>query len=124
MATAVDIDVDQYAAWAGTFVYCNQLAGSSPPQPDPSSPVNVTGWSATLTIRQSIGGRVLLTLTQGAGITVGTTNGQFAVAMTGAQTGQLVNGVYDLLAGPTDSTPQRVAQGSVVVSPGVSRALT
>jgi hypothetical protein len=123
VATEVDLDVDQYAAWSGTVVYCNPIPGSNPPQPDPSNPVNVTGWQATLTIRQSISGRVLMVLTQGAGITVGTTNGQFALAMTGAQTGQLVNGVYDLLAGPTDSTPQRIAQGHVNVSPGVSRAL-
>jgi hypothetical protein len=57
------------------------------------SPVNVTGWTASFTIRDS--STTLLTATVGAGITLGGAAGTITVAFTSTQMAGVPAGSYD-----------------------------
>jgi hypothetical protein len=112
MAAGVcDLEIDQGADFEVTFTYC-----------DPTeTPIDVTGWTALLQLRTSPGSVVLLSLTDSAGITVGTTDGTFAVAMTADQTAALDQDCcYDLLVTDTGGTKTRLVEGSVSVDLAIS----
>jgi hypothetical protein len=116
----IDLAIDAAAGWAFLFTYCvpSSLPGV------PGAPVNVTGWHAKMTIRSSYGDGAALTLDDQSlgGITVGTTDGSFNLAMTAEQTMILPQGgVYDILVTPPGNQPIRLAQGKVTVSPFVTR---
>ncbi len=126
VATVADITVQQAAGFECVFIYCTHLANSDPPAPDPTKPVNVTGWTARMEIRASVDGPVLAEARSGAGITVGTTNGMFTVKLSAEQTAAITRGgVYDLLAqDPTPGAqPERVAEGAVTVERAVTLAI-
>jgi hypothetical protein len=115
---------EQYAIDAGagyyvTFTYCNPVPGHPGV---PGTPIVVTGWTAKMTIRSSYGDGAALTLTDTAGITVGTTDGTFAVALTATQTSQLPSqGVYDLLVTAPAAEPIRLVRGAVRCRQAVTR---
>lgn len=118
-AGVADLDVDARAGSSFAFIYCNPT--SVPEVPGP--PINVTGWHAQFTVRSSYGDGIAVELDDQAlgGITVGTTNGRFAIAMTAEQTSMLPSqGVYDLKATPPASEPIRIVQGKITASPAVS----
>lgn len=120
-AGTADLTVEAAAGFAVTFTYCAPIAGHPG---DPGPPIDVTGWAAALTVRSSYGDGAALTIDSGSlgGITVGTTDGQFVVTMTGEQTSQLPSrGVYDLLVTPPDSQPIRLVQGSITAAAAVTR---
>ena len=116
----VDLAIDAAAGWTFLFTYAVPSA-----LPDvPGAPVNVTGWHAKMTVRSSYGDGAALTLDDQSlgGITVGTTDGSFKLAMTAEQTMALPQGgVYDILVTPPGNQPIRLAQGRVIVSPFVTR---
>jgi len=122
MATQVDLEIEANAEFTVTFKYCNPLPNTTPPQPDPGNPIDVTGWSAYLTAKGQFKGRTLVELTVGQGIVVGGTNGEFVCTMSADQTAALADGVYDVLGVPPGGGGRRIAQGNISVSPGVSAA--
>jgi hypothetical protein len=127
VATEVDLTIEAGSQFVLTLFYCNQLPGSVPPAPDPSNPVNVLNWSARMQIRAGYrDGKLLCDLTDGNGITVGGSDGEFLVVITPEQTRALANGVYDLIATPPSpsTNTQRIAQGKVVVSPVATLAIS
>ncbi len=120
-AGVVDLTIDAKAGYEITFTYCNPIVGFPG---DAGPPINVTGYHARMTIRSSYGDGAALTLDDASlgGITVGTTDGVFQVAMTAEQTDQLPSrGVYDLLVTPPVGEPIRLVQGSVVTNPGATK---
>jgi len=127
VTTEADLTIRQASGFEVVFIYCAVLADSAPPAPDPTRPVNVTGWTARLQIRAAIDGELFAEASSADGsITVGTTNGQFTVKLSADQTSALTrDGVYDLLAqAPTvGAQPERVAQGSVSIERAVTTAI-
>lgn len=121
MATIEDITVEQYSVFDHVFIYCRPLA-ANPDEPDPAAPVDVTGWTAKLQVRDAQAGSVLWSAsTEDGRITVGGADGRFRVTVPGTVTsGMTRDGVYDLLATPPSGSPERVAQGSAFASLGVT----
>jgi hypothetical protein len=118
MAGKFDLNIDQGTDFEVTFAYCAGVVG------DPTAvgpPFDVTGWTALLQLRTAPGSLVVLSLTDSAGITVGTTDGTFAVAMTAAQTALLTQDCeYDLLATTPAGKPIRIVEGDVIVDLAIS----
>ena len=88
------------------------------------APVNVTSYTAALQLRSlPESTTTVLSLTSSAGITVGTTNGLFAVHATAAQTGNIDEGTYyyDIEVTSPTGVVTRLAQGQVIVSAEVTR---
>jgi hypothetical protein len=118
MASTADLLINAEAGYTVTFTYCSPVLGN-PGVPGP--PIDVTDYTARMTIRSSYGDGAALTLTDSSGITVGTTDGTFTVAMTGEQTAQLpLSGVYDLLVTPPAEQPIRLVQGNISVNAAVT----
>lgn len=121
MPATADLHVDQGAKYQVTFTYRQPSDPSTPTVPGP--PVDVTGWDALLQLRDLPGSEVLLSLDQDSGITVGTTDGTFIVAMTAEQTSAFTfrRCQYDLLVTPPSSDPIRLIQASTVfITPAIS----
>lgn len=89
------------------------------------SPVNVSNYTAALQIRSLPSSETaVLSLTNGNGITVGTTNGLIEVHATAIQTAAIDEGpyYYDIeITSPASGTKTRLAQGRVIVNPEVTR---
>ena len=107
-----------------TFTVTNPATGTYISGGIATAPVNVTGYSAALQLRSlPQDPTAVLSLTSAAGgITVGTTNGEFAVHATAAQTGAIDEGTYyydiEITSG---GIVTRLAQGQIVVTPEVTR---
>lgn len=118
-----DWSVDAGAGSSTVLTYCNP--GSAPGIA--GAPIDVTGWTARLTVRSSYGDGAALTLTSDddRGIVVGTTDGSFAITMTPEQTEQIPPvGVYDLLVTPVgDFPPIRLVQGTLTANQFVTRSV-
>lgn len=89
------------------------------------APVNVTGFTAALQLRSlPESPTAALSLTNGSGITVGTTDGLIEVHATAAQTAAIDEGIYyyDIeITAPITGTVTRLAQGKVAVLAEVTR---
>lgn len=104
-----------FSAWKGT-TFSKRLIrltgdGNSPPE-------DLTGWSATLTLYDSTDHTtVLLTLTSGDGITLGTTEGTIDLFIPASTTGALDwrTAVYDLRMTQPDGTVEALLYGSFSV---------
>ena len=112
-AGIANLNIDQGAGYSVTFTYL---------QPDGTTPVNVTGWTAKLEICPVIGALPMLTVGTVTGeIVVTGASGIFALTLTAAQTDLLtVNGVYDALVTPPSAQPIRLVQGRVTVNLAVT----
>jgi hypothetical protein len=92
---------------------------------DPSgTPINITGYSAALQIRTSpLAKTTVLSLTNGNGITIDGALGKITVRATATQTGNITNGqyAYDMELTSLANVVTRLVQGSVTVSPQVTR---
>ena len=86
--------------------------------------VNVTGYSAVLTVRNSPSSSTSIIVLSSANgrITVGGTNGQFTLKLTAAETGALTpaNYVYDLEVTAPNGTVTRLLEGGFTVYEGVT----
>ncbi|UCP00107.1 hypothetical protein LF844_09925 [Metapseudomonas lalkuanensis] len=85
------------------------------------APVDLTGCSARMQIRDKPGGALLLELSTGAGLTLepaGTLRREISAAQTGALS--FTAAVYDLELTFADGTVQRWAEGPVTLSPQVT----
>jgi hypothetical protein len=88
------------------------------------APVNVTGYTAALQLRSlPESPTTVLSLTSSSGITVGTTNGLFAVHATAVQTMGIDEGIYyyDIEITSPTNVVTRLAQGQIVVTAEVTR---
>lgn len=91
---------------------------------DPPVPVNLSGYSARMQIRQTHGSGVVFELTTSNGrIALGTTNGQITLSAAAVDTAALAAGlyIYDLELISPNGSVTRLLQGSVTVSPEVTR---
>jgi hypothetical protein len=116
MAVTYNTTIDQGADWFINFTY-EQPAGT---------PVNITGYTAALQVRTSpLARTAVLTLENGDGITITGASGLIECHATATQTAAIINGryAYDIeITSPGPAyTVTRLAQGTIEVSPQVTR---
>lgn len=112
------------AATASQFTVLNAATGTYINGGIAYAPVNVTSYTAALQLRSlPESPTAVLSLTSSSGITVGTTNGLFAVRATAIQTANIDEGIYyyDIEITSPTSVVTRLAQGQIVVSAEVTR---
>ena len=112
------------AATGSQFTVLNAATGTYINGGIAYAPVNVTGYTAALQLRSlPESPTTVLSLTSSSGITVGTTNGLFAVHATAIQTANIDEGIYyyDIEITSPTSVVTRLAQGQIVVSAEVTR---
>ena len=88
-----------------------------------SVPVNVTGYSALMQIRKSVGGTVIATLSSSNGrITVGAVDGSFALYIAPEDTSGLQTGewVYDLQVTAPSGVVTTLLQGGFTINSQVT----
>jgi hypothetical protein len=90
---------------------------------DPAGdPVDLTGFSAAMQIRKAYDSPdAMVSLTDGAGITLGGALGTIELAIAAADTQDLETGVWDLELTAGGGEVTRLLQGKAVVSPQVTR---
>lgn len=108
-----------------TRLYCNQGSTFSKTLTwnIDGVPVNLTGYTARMQVRSTYASATaLVTLTNGSGITLGTTNGQITLTISAVATAAIAAGnyVYDLEL-TSGSTVTRLLEGQFIVSPEVTR---
>ena len=107
-----DITIEQGATFKRTLYWKDSA----------STPINLTGYSARMRVKDKIGGTTLLNLTtSNGGITLATpTTGRIDLVATATQTEAIKQkkGVYDLELVSASATPEvtRVVQGTVTIS--------
>lgn len=87
-------------------------------------PVNLSGYTAAMQVRESYTDAVtVVSLTAGSGITLGGTAGTIGITVGAATTAGVAAGnyVYDLELVSGGGVVTRLVQGSVVVTPEVTR---
>ena len=109
---AYDIEVMKGADETFTFQYLD----------DNDQPIDISGYTAKLQIRDRFGGTLHLTLTNGSGITITGASGQVAVAFTHAQTiaFDFKHAYYDLWIISAGSVYTSVAHGKFDVIEAVT----
>jgi hypothetical protein len=90
-----------------------------------ATPVNVTGYTARMRVKNKVGGTTVLHLTtENGGITLGGAAGTISLLATATQTSAIAikKGVYDLELASNAATPEvtRLISGQVVLSPEVT----
>ena len=93
---------------------------------DANGPVNLTGATVRMQVRQTVGaGAVLLALTEanGRALITNTVEGEITLKMFATDTAALTfaSGVYDLEIEYADGTVDRLLEGKLRVSPEVTR---
>ena len=79
------------------------------------TPINFTGYTSKMEIRNKISGELALTLTSGDGITMSSV-GVITISMTAAQTNALLGRYkYDLEVTAADSTKKTYTYGTITV---------
>jgi hypothetical protein len=119
-----DLYVDQGMVYPGPNDDASYTWRSGTPVAGVVPLVDLTGYTSTMKIRASMDSTtVLLTLTSGAGITLGGTAGTIAVAITAAQSATLPVGdlVFDLTLTPPGGAVFQFLSGLVHVKGTVSR---
>jgi hypothetical protein len=113
MATAYNIAIDQGADWYLTVTYQNPAG----------TPVNLTGYTAALQIRQNFSdANAELTLTTFSGIVITPSTGTLAIHATAALTLAIGAGayVYDIKITSSAGIVTRLTQGSFQVNAAVT----
>lgn len=108
-----DITIYQGATYDTTFIWKDENG----------SAVNITGYSARLQARARVGdSNTIISLTDGAGITLGGSNGTIRVVISASGTAALTSGgVYDLELVSGAGVVTRLIQGNVTISKEVTR---
>jgi hypothetical protein len=116
-AAKINLTVEQGATFIRTFVW----------KDGKNKPVNLTGYSAALQVRETaaLSSPVLLELGSvppETGITLGGTAGTITIEISDETTAALTfkKGVYDILLTPSNGKNVRILQGSFTVSPAVT----
>lgn len=119
---STDLHIDQRAKYEVTFTYC---APSVADPSKPGDPIDITGYTALMQLREDPGAPLILELTDLAGITVGGEDGVFAIFVHAAQTAALPTEIrackYDLFVTPPDAEQIKlVRNGRVFIGPAIS----
>lgn len=111
VAAQIDLRILRHAGFAVQFAL--QSDGAA---------VDLTGATAMLTISKSVAAAPAIALTESAGLTLGGTSGTILVELTAAQTASLevTSYLWDLLITRLGVQPERIAEGAVQVSAGIS----
>lgn len=105
MTTKIDLDVWRGSARSFTFVIYDSAGNLE----------DVSGWTVVFNVRAShaASGTVISRSTAAGGVTLGGSNGEITVALTGAMTGAIAAGTYRHTLGRTDSGSEAVlAEGA------------
>lgn len=110
-----DLTIEQGATFKRTLLWQSSAA----------TPINITGWTARMQVKDRIGGTTLLNLTtENGGITLVGATGSISLLASATQTSAIKQkkGVYDLELQSNSATPEvtRLVSGNVVISPEVS----
>lgn len=114
MATRYDLAIDAGATYTDVVTF-RDSAGAL---------VNLTGYTAAMKIRPTVeSSTVSLSLTHASGLTLGGVAGTVTITISAAQTTALDSGtfVYDLKVTSAGGVATRLVEGTVTVSPDVSR---
>lgn len=84
--------------------------------------VDLTGYTATMKVREREGSTVLLTLTRGAGITLGGTAGTIRISISAAQSSAIAAGSYryDLVLTSGSGRTYKFLAGPITFKPTMS----
>ena len=114
MAARLRLDINQGETFRKPFVWKSG-----------GVPVNLTGYTARMQIRSDVDSPTIITslTTENGGITVGNTDGAFALYISAADTALLNfdQGVYDVELVSASGDVRRIIQGDVYLSPEVTR---
>jgi hypothetical protein len=106
-AATHNLIVERGATWAQQLIW----------KDSGGTPIDLTGYSARLQVRPRSGGNVLVSLTSGSGITLGTTNGTIDLTISAGATSLLPAGSYRYdLELVTGTTVTRLIEGLFTVS--------
>ncbi len=108
--------------------YTMQLTWTNPPTGTQTTgtPVDLTGCTANMQVRQNYGEPVILALsssqltTNGSGLSLGGTAGTITINITPADTQTLQSGLYDIEVEFPNGSIQTPVGGSLTVNPGVT----
>lgn len=80
-------------------------------------PIPMEGWSASLNIREAGNLPIVLTLTNGSGITLGISDGKIEVELTSTQIEELTfnTGLYTLVIRDLLNNPEMFSRGTITV---------
>lgn len=113
MAGTLNLTLAQGSTWSVTLTYKDANGAA----------INLTGYSAAMQVRASHdASSAVLSLTSGAGLTLGGAAGTITISVAAATTATIEAGtyVYDLEL-TTGSTVTRLVEGSLTVTPEVTR---
>ena len=113
-AIKFDIPIEQGATFEMTLTYADSVG----------VPINLTGYSAEMQVREEVGGRVLATASTSNGSIVLSSGGQVVITLAAAQTSLIgaIVGVYDLfLKSPAGNPIRKLVYGNVTVKQSVTR---
>lgn len=112
MADTFNPVVDQYAEFSFELVYADHNL----------SPIDLTGFTADMQIRDRIGGTILDSFDETTGITLGTVDGSITLNIDGTATGGYTwaTGVYDLVLTSPTGEKIRLVEGTITMNPGVT----
>lgn len=121
-AATYDITIDQGATYALSMIY----RGPNIDADTPGDPFDVTGCTAAMQIRLAVGSPVLISATENAGITVGTTDGRIDVILPEEQTILLTTkrARYDLYITFPNGTVRRLLEGKVTIDLTITNPTT
>lgn len=126
MGAVLDLDlvVDQGVDWPGPVDVGGNITWKVGTTAADAVLVDLTGYTAAMKIRALAGGSVLLSLTSGAGITLGGTAGTILINITAAQAAALPAGLhqYDVLLTDGAGRITKFHTGSLRVNPTMSGA--
>ena len=98
-----------------TSVYCGAVWDKIFTMTVDGSPVNLSGFTGAMKIKEHLNSTAVLSLTSGAGITITGGSGTVAVAMTAVQTSSVSPGIYKYdLELTNGSTVYRLVQGRII----------
>lgn len=114
-----DFIIEKNADWVRILTYKETLSDGYP-----GDAIDITDYDFKMTIRDTIGGTALFTLTVGDGITILTpaSAGQFKLEIPKEELTGVTQrvGVYDLLLVDDDDNTKRLLQGNIVFSDKVT----
>lgn len=115
MTTSTEPAIENFTVYEGATFRTEMVWKTGTPR----TPVNMTGFTARLSLESQIDGSIALTLTQGAGLTLGS-DGSIVIVITAAQSEALNREtkpyLYDLRVVAPSTEVSRVMQGTITVS--------
>lgn len=121
-AAPQNLALEQGSSWRKQFEWHQAPPEGSPPG-TLGDPYDLTGCTAIAQIRTGPGGRLMVELTDGDGITLGGEDGTIAVHITGEKARELTSrrGQWDLYIIFPSGDPVRLLDGKVTIDPTVTQ---